>query len=122
MQIRWFFEDIEPGQIRGPVATSEDGNYQIVFDFYDLNNRYFYLYRNSDCIYAFKVDSDFEFSEFFAKCHRKIERWENKIDPYICGNCNLLIFKDYKHQEGMCKLVRIHRNFEDPCIHQEEIQ
>ena len=135
MQIRWFFEDIEPGAIRGPVATSEDGNYQIVFDFYAI--RTFYLYKNSDCIYACKVDDDpFDFSYFLAKCHRKIERWEEYYhisdmpDPECivkpkdyckCGNCHHLIFKDYEHHEGLCNLTRLHRRFEDLCVHDEDI-
>ena len=123
MQIRWFFEDIEPGAIRGPVATSEDGNYQIVFESRTPYYFIYYLYRNSDCIYAYDVctiDHYFEFSEFLAKCHRKIERWEDKINPYICRNCRFLIFKDYEHHEGTCSITRLHRNFEDPCVHEEE--
>ncbi len=136
MQIKWFFEDIEPGAIRGPVATSEDGNYQIVFDFYAIHT--FYLYKNSDCIYACNVDDDpFDFSSFLAKCHRKIERWEeyyhlDKLSNHdcivkvkdnfrTCGNCSHLIFKDYEHHEGTCSVTRLHRNFESPCVHEEEM-
>lgn len=38
-----------------------------------------------------------------------------------CGNCNHLIFKDFRHREGLCNLCRLHRCFEDPCVHEEEM-
>lgn len=38
-----------------------------------------------------------------------------------CGNCEHLLFKDYKVMKGFCDLVRIDRNFEDPCVHEEEV-
>lgn len=38
-----------------------------------------------------------------------------------CGNCHHLIFKDYKHNEGLCNLTRLHRCFYDLCVHDEDI-
>lgn len=118
MIIKWIFEDIEPGQIRGPLATSEDGNYQIVFDYNSL--LHFYLYRNSNCIYACNVECDITglcISDLLVKCHRVIEMRAN--NSRICGNCCHLIFKDYKHHDGECRLTRLHRNFEDICVNED---
>lgn len=44
-----------------------------------------------------------------------------KDNPYTCGNCRFLIFKDYEHHDGSCSITRLHRNFEDPCVHEEEM-
>ena len=38
-----------------------------------------------------------------------------------CMNCNHLIFKRYDTRRGYCRIVRMYRNFEDPCIHEEEM-
>lgn len=38
-----------------------------------------------------------------------------------CGNCHHLIFKDHKHNEGLCNLTRLHRCFSDLCVHDEDI-
>lgn len=43
-----------------------------------------------------------------------------KDNVSTCGNCKHLIFKRYDEKRGYCRLVRIHRNFSDPCIHEEE--
>lgn len=149
MIIKWIFEDLEPGQIRGPAATSEDGNYQIVFEFYALHI-FYYLYENSECIYAYKIDTDtkypFEFSDLLAECHRVIERRQARRkeaeyyhldrlqDPECtvklkdnvrtCGNCNHLIFKDYRHGDGTCCITHRFKSFYDRCDrcdHEEEM-
>lgn len=44
-----------------------------------------------------------------------------KEDYKKCGNCRHLIFKDFKHQEGLCDLTRLHRCFYDLCVHDEDI-
>ena len=38
-----------------------------------------------------------------------------------CGHCRCLIFRQYDNKRGFCRLLRIHRNFDDPCIHEEEM-
>ena len=38
-----------------------------------------------------------------------------------CGNCYHLIFRDYKHNEGLCNLTRLHKCFTDRCVHDEDI-
>ena len=38
-----------------------------------------------------------------------------------CGNCEHLIFKDYRNKDGICRITRLHRNFESPCVHEEEM-
>ena len=43
-----------------------------------------------------------------------------KDNARICGNCSHLILKDYHHQDGTCRILRIHRDFKSPCIHEEE--
>lgn len=137
MIIKWIFEDIKPGQIRGPLATSEDGNYQIVFESKSIYFFTYYLYKNSDCIYDFDfctIDY-FDLSDLLVKCHRKIERYDKyyhldqlsdsectvKFKENICGTCHHLIFKDFRHREGLCNLCRLHRCFDDPCVHEEEM-
>ena len=45
-----------------------------------------------------------------------------KFKEYTCGACHHLIFKDYRHREGLCNLCRLHRCFDDPCVHEEEMQ
>lgn len=44
-----------------------------------------------------------------------------KYNPHKCGNCRHLIFKDYKHNEGLCRLTRLNRCFTDICVHEEEM-
>lgn len=44
-----------------------------------------------------------------------------KFKDYTCGQCHHLIFRDYKHNEGLCDLTRLHRCFYDPCVHEEEM-
>ena len=122
MIIKWLLDDIKPGQIRGPLAMSNDGNYQIVFD--KINSLlHFYLYRNSNCIAAFNVEcpniDNLCISDLLVKCHRKIEMIEKNSSPIICGKCHHLIFRDYRHHEGLCNLIRIHRNFENVCINED---
>ena len=41
---------------------------------------------------------------------------------FKCGNCNHLIFKNYKYEEGYCDQVRMYRNFADRCLHEEEMK
>ena len=43
-----------------------------------------------------------------------------KDNTRICGNCKHLIFKDYKHHVGICRLIRLNRRFTDLCVHEEE--
>lgn len=38
-----------------------------------------------------------------------------------CKNCEHLIFRDYKHNEGLCIITRLHRCFTDICLHEEEM-
>ena len=38
-----------------------------------------------------------------------------------CGNCHHLLFRDYRHNEGLCNLTRLHRCFSDKCVHEEEM-
>ena len=38
-----------------------------------------------------------------------------------CGQCHHLIFRDYRHNEGLCNLTRLHRCFYDRCVHEEEM-
>lgn len=40
---------------------------------------------------------------------------------FVCGNCRRLIFKDYKHHQGICRLTRLPRDFESHCDHEEEM-
>ena len=120
MIIKWLLEDIKPDQSRGLLAMSDDGNYQIVFDYNSL--LHFYVYRNSNCIYACNVECDITglcISDLLVKCHRQIEIIEKNSSPIICGKCYHLIFKDYRHHEGLCNLVRLHRNFEDICVNED---
>ena len=51
-----------------------------------------------------------------AECTVKL-----KDNPHICSNCRYLIFKRYDERRGFCRLLRIHRNFDDACIHEEEM-
>ena len=44
-----------------------------------------------------------------------------KIKDYTCGQCHHLIFKDYRHREGLCNLYRLHRCFDDHCKYEEEM-
>lgn len=44
-----------------------------------------------------------------------------KFKDYTCGQCHHLIFKDYRHREGLCNLCRLYRCFDDPCVHEEEM-
>ena len=44
-----------------------------------------------------------------------------KDNPLKCGNCHHLIFRDYKHNEGLCNITRLHRCFTDKCVHEEEM-
>lgn len=121
MIIKWILEDIKPNQIRGPFATSEDSNYQIVFDLNSYLN--LYLYKNRDCIYFDKIDYSFgkvTISDILVKCHQQIERYERRINTSrICCNCSHLIFKDYRHHEGVCSISHLPRNFEDICINED---
>lgn len=42
-------------------------------------------------------------------------------DYFKCGNCHHLIFRDYKHNEGLCNITRLYRCFSDRCVHEEEM-
>jgi hypothetical protein len=42
-------------------------------------------------------------------------------DYFKCGNCHHLIFKDYDHKDGTCRVTRLHRNFNSPCVYEEEM-
>ena len=44
-----------------------------------------------------------------------------KENPHKCGNCRYLIFKDYNHKDGTCRVTRVHRRFTDLCVHEKEI-
>lgn len=44
-----------------------------------------------------------------------------KDDSHTCGHCRRLIFKRYDERRGFCRILRIHRNFDDPCVHEEEM-
>lgn len=44
-----------------------------------------------------------------------------KFKENTCGACHHLIFRDYRHNEGLCNLTRLHRCFYDPCVHEEEM-
>lgn len=44
-----------------------------------------------------------------------------KFKENTCGACHHLIFKDYRHREGLCNLCRLHRCFDDLCVHEEEM-
>ena len=43
-----------------------------------------------------------------------------KVKEDTCGACHHLIFKDHRHREGLCNLCRLHRCFDDRCVHEEE--
>lgn len=43
-----------------------------------------------------------------------------KFKEGTCGACHHLIFRDYRHNEGLCNLTRLHRCFYDKCVHEEE--
>lgn len=51
---------------------------------------------------------------------------EDKIpkqdDVRTCGNCNHLIFKDYKERTGSCRLTRLYRRFSDICVNDEDMR
>lgn len=38
-----------------------------------------------------------------------------------CMNCKHLIFKQYDNRRGYCRILRMHRRFSDPCVHEEEM-
>lgn len=38
-----------------------------------------------------------------------------------CKDCNHLIFRDYKHNDGSCALTSLRRSFNDICVHEEEM-
>lgn len=42
-------------------------------------------------------------------------------DDHTCGNCRRLIFKRYDERRGFCRILRIHRYFEDSCKYEEEM-
>lgn len=44
-----------------------------------------------------------------------------KDNPHKCCNCKYLVFKDHRHNEGLCKITRLHRCFTDICVHEEEM-
>ena len=44
-----------------------------------------------------------------------------KFKENTCGACHHLIFKDYRHREGLCNLYRLHRCFDDRCKYEEEM-
>ena len=44
-----------------------------------------------------------------------------KFKENTCGACHHLIFKDYRHREGLCNLCRLHRCFDDRCKYEEEM-
>lgn len=44
-----------------------------------------------------------------------------KDNPHKCGNCKYLIFKDHRHNEGLCRITRLHRCYTDLCVHEEEM-
>lgn len=129
MQIKWLIENPDPGQIRGHLAWSEEHRYQIVFDHYDEK---YYLYDHKPKLIGvpnpylldeikYKDIVGFTMSKLLIKMHRKIETYNNYSYLNLCGKCRHLIFKDYKEHKGFCDLVRIDRNFEDKCIHEEEM-
>ena len=44
-----------------------------------------------------------------------------KFKENTCGACHHLIFKDFRHREGLCNLCRLHRCFDDRCKYEEEM-
>lgn len=44
-----------------------------------------------------------------------------KDNPHKCGNCKYLIFKDHRHNEGLCRITRLQRRCSDICVHEEEM-
>ena len=44
-----------------------------------------------------------------------------KDDPYTCGNCTHLIFKNYKNCSGTCFYTHRIKSFYDRCEHEEEM-
>ena len=44
-----------------------------------------------------------------------------KDNPHKCGNCKYLIFKDHRHNEGLCRITRLNRRYTDLCVHEEEM-
>lgn len=129
MQIKWIIENPAPDQIRGHLAFDESGRYQITFD---LKDEKFYLYDykpeligvpNPYLLDYFDIKglTDVTLSDVLIKMHRKIERYNHYSYLNRCGKCRHLIFKNYYRMQGFCDLVRIDRNFEDMCVHEEEM-
>ena len=44
-----------------------------------------------------------------------------KDNPYTCGNCSHLIFKNYKNCSGTCFYTHRIKSFYDRCEHEEEM-
>ena len=64
------------------------------------------------------VNKDYYSLDDLPKEEVKVELKDN---PHKCGNCKYLIFKDYDHKDGTCRVTRVHRRFNDICVHGEEI-
>lgn len=128
MQIKWIIDNPPCGQIRGHLAFDESGRYQITFD---LKDEKFYLYDHKPKLigvpnpylldrFDIKGSSDVTLSDVLIKMHRKIEKYNHFSMINSCGKCRHLIFKCYPMKRGFCDLMRIDRNFDDPCVHEEE--
>lgn len=127
MIIKWNFEDINPGQMRGTYAFAETSNgiYQLVFDSY---RHEFSLYIHTPeriGRIAFLASYNWKhhtINEMLIYMHRVIEIYEGgSIEPHahICGDCLHLIFKDYKERCGQCRLTRLYRRFTDICVNED---
>lgn len=125
MIIKWIFEDIKPGQRRGPFAMSEDGNYQIVFD---KKMQEFSLYiHTTNRIGRIAFLSSYRcpyhnINEMLIYMHRVIENYNSgnlETHAHLCEDCLHLIFKDYKERCGQCRLTRLYRRFTDICVNED---
>lgn len=96
----WLCEDL-----RKEIEDLDIKLYEYVFykaeRFITLMNDYYYLDQLPD-----------------PECTVKIKIKDN---ARTCGNCNHLIFKDYKERTGSCRLTRLYRRFSDCCLHEEEM-
>lgn len=132
MQIKWIIGYDEPDYVRGHIAIDESGRYQIT---YDNDDGKYYLYDHKPKMigvpnpyYVDYIDikdlshmNIVTLSDVLIMMHRKIEIYNHYSYLNRCGKCRHLIFKDYKSMKGFCDLCRVDRNFEEPCIHEEEM-
>lgn len=77
--------------------------------YYDLNDL-----QDTECTVKFKERKKQILNSIYGIC-------ASRDNTRTCGNCKHLIFKRYDEKRGYCRLVRIHRNFSDPCVHEEEM-